>query len=333
MKIAKSKYSDVPLQTLPQFPFQHLLPVIPEGGLTPDYLRTLAERLRGAVAAKSNGPALTEVEANSFRENCSVIQRAKIGLELRNYTLLEIYAARQWRAHYQSVEHFAKAGAGMSKGNLMKCIDAAAISLAMVENGLEAVAPTSRQVEELAKVPCDHWAPAWRYALEVFITDGRSANVAHYALREYCKDRGLPFGRRKPNGEKDIGLLKFLSPSRKSAKKHAPIKKLKRSIDWMDHLSASEERILAGILQNDLVEKAKAQSSGKSSGKFVGEILRQIGSDGCNDQMAENMEAAFALMIEKDPPVAKKLFKLALCSLSEVVRRKIEQQLSEGQAM
>jgi hypothetical protein len=43
VKIAKSNYFDV--QPLQQVPFKHLLPVIPEGGLTPDHLQTLAARL------------------------------------------------------------------------------------------------------------------------------------------------------------------------------------------------------------------------------------------------------------------------------------------------
>jgi hypothetical protein len=247
MKQDKSKNTHSQLKTLQQFPFQNLLPAIPSGSFTPNHLRILSERLRNAVAAKSNGPDLTEMEANSFRENCVMIRKANLGLALRNYSLLEIYAAHQWRADYQSVEHFAKSVADLSKGQLMKCIDSAAIALAMVEAGLEVVAPSGRQVEELAKVQCDHWAPAWRYALKVFVTDGRSASVAQYALRDYCRDRDIPFGRRKPNGSKDIGLLRFLSPGRKCAKKGISIKQPGRSIDWMDQLSTSEEQIFSGI--------------------------------------------------------------------------------------
>lgn len=330
MKQDKSKNTDAQLKTLPKFPFEHMLPVIPSGGLTTNQLRILSERLRNAVAAKSKNLKLTDVEANSFQENCVVIRKVKLGLELRNYSLLEIYAAKQWRADYQSVEQFAKMEADLSKGHLMKCIDSAAIALAMVEAGLEVVAPTGRQVEELAKVQCDHWAPAWRYALEVFVTDGRSASVAQYALREYCRDKGIPFGRRKPNGSNDIGLLKFLSPSRKCAKKGVSLKKPNLTIDWLDRLSTSEEQIFASIVPNDVLDTAKAQSGGKSSGRMIGEILRQIGSDGCNDPMAENMEAALSLMIEKDPSVANKLFKFALCHFSEFVSRKIEQQICES---
>ncbi len=140
-----------------QFPFQHLLPSLPTDGLTPEHIKTLAARLRRAVVASTDGVTLSEEEVRSFRENCNVIRKVNLGLELRNYALLEIHEARQWRAEYQSVKDFAKNFAKMSKGHLMKCVDSAAIRLIMVEAGLDAVAPTGRQVEALANrnVTCD----------------------------------------------------------------------------------------------------------------------------------------------------------------------------------
>ena len=145
MKEEKSPITDTQPQTLQPFPFQHLLPLIPVGGLTPEHFRILSARLRNAIAAKTDELTLTEVESRSFRENCLVIQKAGIGMELRNYSLLEVYSAQQWRAEYQSVEEFAKMWAKMSKGQLMKCVDSAQIALMMADADLGAVAPAQRR--------------------------------------------------------------------------------------------------------------------------------------------------------------------------------------------
>lgn len=54
-----------------------------------------------------------------------MIRRVKRELELRNYLLLEIHEAKQWRNHYQSLEDFAQIEAGIGESQLRKCIDSA----------------------------------------------------------------------------------------------------------------------------------------------------------------------------------------------------------------
>jgi len=205
MKEDTPKDPDAQPQSLQPFPFQHLLPLIPAGGLTPDHWKILSERLRNAVAAKSDELALTEVEARNFRENCLVIQMADIGLELRNYILLEVYEARQWRAEYQSVAHFAKELANLSKGRLMRSVDAAQIALIMADADLGAVAPSGRYLEVLAMVEPDHRVPAWKVVLAAFEKKENSVSEARHALRNYCDEHDAVFGRRKPNGSKKGG--------------------------------------------------------------------------------------------------------------------------------
>jgi hypothetical protein len=192
-------------QTLQPFPFQHLLPLIPGGRLLPDHWKILSERLRKAVAAESDELALTEVEARNFRENCLAIQMAGIGWELRNYILLEVYAARQWRASYQSVAHFAKERANLSKGQLMRSVHSAQIALIMADAGLSEVAPSGRYLEVLAMVEPDHRVSAWKVALAAFEKKGNSVSEARLALRNYCDEHDAVFGRRKPNGYKKGG--------------------------------------------------------------------------------------------------------------------------------
>ena len=219
----------------------------------------------------------------------------------------------------------------MSKSQCMKCIDSAEISLMMFDAGLAAVAPRGRSVEELAKVTREHRVSAWEYALKVFKIDGQSTTNAQLALRDYCRDRDLTFGRRKANGSKNIGLCSSLLLDTMKSKEKAPIKKSEISADWTNHLSASEEQTVSGILQNDLLEKAKAISDGKSPVTIIGDILREISSHDCNDQTSERMEAVFAILLEKDSPMVTKLFRLMLCQLSDAVSQKIEQRLSSMQ--
>jgi hypothetical protein len=330
MKEDTPKDPDAQPQPLQPFPFQHLLPFIPPGGLTPDHLKILSERLRNAIAAKSDGLALTEVEARSFRENCLVIQKAGIGLELRNYSLLEVYSAQQWRAEYQSVDEFAKKWAKMSKGNLMKCVDSAQIALIMADAGISEVAPSGRQVEVLAMVEPDHRVSAWKVALKAFEKSGNSASEARHVLRNYCNEHDIVFGRRKPDGSKKggHGSTKLLDSNAAIVIPHQPPE---NRDDWTENLSNSEDHTLIGILHIDILQDALMEFDGKSPGKMIGEILREIGADLHNDQIHEHMEAALSLVFRKDPVVEEKLRKLALGLLAEAISQEVERRIRVSQ--
>jgi hypothetical protein len=329
MKEDTPKDPDAQSQTLQPFPFQHLLPLIPTGGLTPEHLKILSERLRNAVAAKSDGLTLTEAEARSFRENCLVIQKAGIGLELRNYGLLEVFAAQQWRAEYQSVEEFAKKWANLSKGQLMKCIDSARIALVMADAGLGAVAPSGRQVEVLAMVEPDHRVAAWKFALAAFETNANSASEARHFLRNYCDMHEIAFGRRKPNGSKKSRQGGTKPPDGEAAIAEPTILPKNRR-DWTEYLSNSEDQTLIGILHIDTLQDALMEFEGNSPGKMIGNILREIGSDEFTDQIPEHMEAALSLVYRKDPVIEERLRKLALRLLAKTISQKLEDRIRKS---
>jgi len=329
MKVDTPKDPDAQPQTLQPFPFQHLLPLIPAGGLTPDHWKILSERLRNAIAAKSDGLALTEVEARNFRENCLVIQKAGIGLELRNYSLLEVYSAQQWRAEYQTVEEFAKKWAKLSKGQLMKCVDSAQIALMMADADLGPVAPTGRQVEVLAMVEPDHRVSAWKVVLAAFEKNGNTDSEARHVLRNYCDEHDIMFGRRKPNGSKSSHGSTMLPDSKAAIMD--PHQQPENRKDWIDNLSSSEDHTLIGILHIDILQSALMEFDGNSPGKMIGKILREIGSDHYNDKTPEHMEAALSLVFRKDPVIEERLRKMALCLLAEAISQKLEHKIRESQ--
>lgn len=329
MKKNESENTEAKLPIPQQFPFQHLLPLLPINGLTPGHFRTLAKRLRRAVAAKTDGLILSEEETRSFRENCSVIRKASLGLELRNYSLLEIYEARQWRADYQSVKDFAKFFAQMSKSQLMKCVDSAIIKLSMVEAGLEEVAPKGRQVEALAKVPSENRISAWLHAIKVFEIDGTSYAVAQNALRDYCRDRELPYGRRQANGSKNIGLISSL-PANQS---HVTLEVIRppqknNAADWIN-LSESDERILSNILPLDIMERAQREFPGEPLGMVVLDLLGKMVLKCCDAKMSQHMLQLMGLLGEKKPAMVESLVNLALLRLIDVLEEELELRIGQ----
>ena len=331
MKKSKSKEDATQPQIQMHFPFLHLLPPIPIGGLTPEHWMTLSERLHLAVAERSDSPVLNEAESQSYRQNCDVIRKAVIGLHLRNYGLLEVYDAQQWRAEFQSFKDFSKAVADLSKSQVMKCIASARIALLMAEAGLGDVAPRGRQVEELAKVPPDHRLAAWQAVLAAFEKHGNSVSEAKHVLCNYCDDQNIKFGRREPNGSKNICHGSALLPDKGKATVVDPLQQPANKKDWTENLADSEDRALIGILNIDILEKAIMEFDSDSPGIKIGKILQEIGSEHHNDQTSEHMEAALSLVFRKDPVLEEKLRKLALGLLAEAISQKLELQISESQ--
>ncbi|MCX6865933.1 MAG: hypothetical protein NTV46_06880, partial [Verrucomicrobia bacterium] len=84
MKRAKSEATDAQAAAPRECPFLTLIPDVPSGKLTPEHWLKLAERLRLANAVRSDSPVLNEAESQGFDQNCEIIRKAGIGLQLRN---------------------------------------------------------------------------------------------------------------------------------------------------------------------------------------------------------------------------------------------------------
>jgi len=333
MKSAKSKAPDAQAAAPRECPFLALIPDVPSGKLTPEHCLTLAERLRLANAIKSDSPILKEAESQSFHQNCEIIRKAGIGLQLRNYCLLEAYETQQWRDKYQTIKDFAKDVADLSKSQMMKCIDSAKIALLMAEVGLGTVGPRGRQVEELAKVPHDHREAAWRAVLEAFALHGNSVSEAKHVLCNYCDEHGIKFGRREPNGTRKRGHGTTMQPDHRKATAETPLQQSEQSEtkeDWTENLSTTEDHALIEILPLDTLQGFFEEFNAQSPGKPIGKILQELGSDHHNDQTSEQMEAALTLVCEKDPALEENLRKLALGLLAQAISQKLEYSIRES---
>ena len=142
------------------------------------------------------GPLPPEERARYETNREFVKKTGKLNI-LRNLILLEIWERGQWRFEFQDIKDFALQVADLSKAQLYKCIDDAKILRVFARN--ETTAPRGRMVEEICKVPEEHWIEAWRYAHEVTKETGLSQESARIALRDYCRDHQLRYGRRDTN--------------------------------------------------------------------------------------------------------------------------------------
>ena len=138
-------------------------------------------------------------ERSRYETNREFVKKtAKLNI-FRNLILLEIWERGQWRFEFQDITDFARQVADLSKAQLYKCIDDAKVLRFFAREETSCVAPQGRMVEEICKVPEEHRIEAWQYAHEVTKEAGLSQDSARVALRDYCRDHQLRYGRRATN--------------------------------------------------------------------------------------------------------------------------------------
>jgi hypothetical protein len=323
--------NDSQTRSLAEYPLRELLPTIPRGALSKEHLRILATRLKEAKNAAGHGPELGAEEARLFAENCDVLRKVGMGLALRNYVLLEIYEARQWRAHFQSVEKFAEAVAGISKSQLMKCIDSAKIAMDFHEAGMGAVAPHGRQVELLAMVSAEHRIAAWSHALQVFAVDGESTETARLALRDYCRDRNVRFGRRKSSKSKNIGIpSSFLLPA-PSPDHSATAKKPSDVGVGQAPLSDLAERFIISLADASVVAEARTTLRRKSVATVLCEIVEQMSAESGEDEEVQRIIAGLDSLRTTHPELVEGLRMASLRGLPTLISERLLRRVRENQ--
>ncbi|MDP4625913.1 MAG: hypothetical protein NWT08_12330 [Akkermansiaceae bacterium] len=293
------------------------------GDLAPVSQRALFEKFHQAKKDQTEDFELSSNEAKRFSENCTVLRRINRDYSLRNYLLLEVHATKQWRNQYQSFEDFAKIEAGLSKAQARRSIDSAKVMIEMIEAGMEHTAPQGRQIEEVIKVPQGHRIEAWRHVLKVYESDGRSADTTKAALRDYCRDRKITFGRRKPNGSKNIGLPSIIDNTLASANQDT--KKLSNVNSWISRLSNAEK-----LLFTKLHSKAEDEllDSGNSTAVSLHEsvqFLTTIAFEENNKEASDKVEAILNLLSELDTTLTSYLIRAAFNMLH---KRYIDELLS-----
>ena len=294
--------------------FDTLLPSGRKNG-TPINPRLFLEALKEAKALQTDSRNLSPEEKIRFDINREILNRCRDDRELRQYSLLEVFETKQWRQNYQSFEEYAFIEGGIKKSQARKRLDSARIAIDFTEAGLENIAPKGRQTEELAKVARAHWIEAWNHVLKVFEIDGSSTEIVKSSLRDYCRDRNLQFGRRKPNGSKNIGLPSLMIARVPSRIRDA--RTIEKGGDWVDSLSTGEQDVFKVLpIANDGSTSELSESAEISIHTNI-ERLMAIASTDHDNSGAEKMRAVLALIQNKDFDLANKLATTALALLYE----------------
>ena len=143
-------------------------------------------KLDEAMRARTNSSQLSAHERERFTLNCELIRRVNMAVEVRNYAMLEIHEAKQWRADYRNVVELAKAF-DLSKSQYYKAIKSAQINIQMSKAGLYLVRPKGRQMELLSKIEPKYRVAAWQHALRITDEKGASSKVIERALDDYVE--------------------------------------------------------------------------------------------------------------------------------------------------
>jgi hypothetical protein len=145
-----------------------------------------AKKLDEAMCAKTDALELSPSEQERFERNFELVRRVKTAEEVRNYAMLEIHEAKQWRADFRNVVELAKAF-GLSKSQYYKAIKSAEINIQMTRAGMYHLKPEGRHVELLGKIDFEHRVEAWRCALAAAGEKGDSTKVIESALDAFLE--------------------------------------------------------------------------------------------------------------------------------------------------
>ena len=278
-----------------------------------------AKLLTAAKQEETSTPQLSARERQRFLRNCELISRVNVAIEVRNYVYLEIIETQQWRSDYPTIAAFAKS-VGVSKSQLYKCADSARINLQMAEAGMFAVAPRGREIELLAKIDPTHRIAAWCHARRVAQRDGESLSVILLALRDFCREIGIPFGRIRENGSANTGL---------PVDKSAPIPQMvtvavestdvSAQVDWIVDLSDEEKSTFEAVLSPKGWFQSK-NPAGCDRGARIANLLLGCAQEHLRPHSdVQKVEMAIALAIRKDASLKRAINNLALHLVAEYI--------------
>ena len=278
------------------------------------YAQLLAEAKRDATTS----PNLSERELERFLRNSEWIKMVNNATEIRDYALLEIIETKQWRGKFAVIGDFAKS-IKLSRGQIYKCAESARIKVQMAAAGLFAVAPKGREVELLAKVEVTHRVAAWEHARKVAQLDGESRCVIEFALRDYCREMGLNFGKIKENGSKNTGL-----PVEKGTQTSPPEiveveSEVCDEIDWVTKLSEDEKGVFGALLSLKSWFHSRTPA-GCDHGARMASLLAKTVLDNLRPRSdVQVTEKALKMVISKDPSLKRACYNLALHLVAEYV--------------
>ncbi len=283
-----------------------------------------AQLLAEAIKETTDAPNLSERERERFLRNSKWIKLVSHATEIRDYALLEIIETKQWRGEFPVIGDFAKS-IGLSKGQIYKCAESARIKVQMAAAGLFSVAPRGREVELLAKVEVTHRIAAWLHARKVAQLDGESCSVIEFALRDYCREMGIKFGKIKENGATNTGLpvekyFHTSQPEIVEVESHAC-----DEVEWVTNLSTDEKSVFGALLSLKGWFSSRTPA-GCDHGVRMASLLAKSVLDNVRPHSDVKVtEKALKMIISKDPSLERACYNLALHLVAEYVNTRYAQ--------
>jgi len=274
------------------------------------YFNKLAEAMR----AKTNSQHLSACERERFDRNCELIRRVNMADEIRNYVMLEIHEAKQWRADFRNVVELAKSF-GISKSQFYKAIKSAEINIQMAQASLFHLRPKGRHVEMLGKIDKKHRVDAWSQALQASAEKASSDKAIERVLDDY-RDR---------LANKDVGVsvvnLAALGPIPVDSCEVSQDKsnEVHEEISWISELTPAEERIFE-CLMSLYTWHSSAGDPHMSRGQSMAFILAKSAlehSDSADE--FKNEHDALLLAISKDLRLKHGLWNLGLKLIAQYI--------------
>lgn len=267
-----------------------------------------AAKLAEALKEKTKSLHLSVSESERFAMNCELIRRVGIANEIRNYVILEVHQTKQWRAGFKTIKEFA-AAYELSKSQLYKCINAAAINIQMAQADLYSVRPRGRQVERLAKIEPKDRVEAWTFVLQVADEKGASAKVIDNALDAYARrledpNAGMILIESKP-AEK---LAKIQDENAAGSGSNAAV----GCAGWIESLDPQGEKVFAQLLTLNTWYKTKGhsnQSLGRSMAYALVEAALEVPQSGTE---INNAKEAVNFAIGNDRHLKRAFYHLGL---------------------
>lgn len=290
--------------------------IIPENpiDLVPltDPLDDLCGKLIDEISVIKKTPltgALSPAGRQRFQRNCQVIGMVQKSLTARNLAILQVYEEEQWKEEFPTVIEFAKAIADMSKQQLFKVLDQARVHYVFANSGLLGIRPTGRCREELVKVDEDHWIPAWEFTLDMCKDDGVSQSLARDALRDYCRDHGIYFGRRLPNGTS----LRLPPPNNSAEADEEP------QDDWKTKLTPDMKKAIRCAVGAEVVESIETSFANKSAENVILDSILSLEPSKFGPEDAVPWKELLRLIHHHEPEIYQTLILLALEHCTEVI--------------
>lgn len=257
---------------------------------------------------------LSSSERERFERNFELIRRVKTAEEVRNYAMLEIHEAKQWRADYRNVVELAKAF-GLSKSQFYKAIKSAEINIQMAQAGLYHLKPKGRHVELLGKFDREHRVAAWSFALVAAGEKGESTKVIDRALDDFL-DRlkgNSDSGRRK--AELRLPILRVEAED-EGSENHNRI-----DFSWIADLDEIEEKVFQHLISMETwfgTLKDPAMSHGSTMANLLTSLALNFITR--TDDVCK-MRNAIRLTVSKDPRLRRGFYHLGLYLIVEFLNQ------------